>query len=182
MSRHPVRLTPLEPGELTDRQRQVLEGVGGVAAGASNIFATLVRHPSLMKRWLPFGGALLSGRLPGRERELLILRTAVHCGADSEWGQHVTIGLAAGLTQDEIDRVPAGPSAFEGFDAVLLTAADELHETSTVSDGTWSALAERYDEEQLIEVPMVVGHYHLVGYVLNAVGVQREPGVPDLPT
>jgi hypothetical protein len=25
---------------------------------------------------------------------------------------------------------------------------------------------------------MVVGHYHLVAYTLNSLGVQREPGVP----
>jgi len=24
---------------------------------------------------------------------------------------------------------------------------------------------------------MVVGHYHLVGFTLNSLGVQREPGV-----
>ena len=37
---------------------------------------------------------------------------------------------------------------------------------------------ERYDERQLIEVPMLVGHYHMVAFTLNSLGVQREPGVP----
>jgi hypothetical protein len=27
-------------------------------------------------------------------------------------------------------------------------------------------------------VPMVVGHYHMVAFMLNSLGVQREPGVP----
>ena len=47
------------------------------------------------------------------------------------------------------------------------------------SDATWSVLASRYDEPQLIEVPMLVGHYHLVAFSLNTLGVQREPGVPS---
>jgi hypothetical protein len=34
-----------------------------------------------------------------------------------------------------------------------------------------------YDDKQLIEVPMVVGHYHLVGFTLNSLGVQLEPGL-----
>jgi len=28
---------------------------------------------------------------------------------------------------------------------------------------------------------MLVGHYHMVAYALNSLGVQREPGVPGLP-
>ena len=43
------------------------------------------------------------------------------------------------------------------------------------------ALADNYDEKQLIEVPMLVGHYHMVAFALNSLGVEREPGVPGLP-
>ncbi len=94
------------------------------------------------------------------------------------------IGLAAGLAQEEIDRVPAGPSAagWSPFDAALLGAADELHADACVSDRIWAVLAERYDEPQLIEVPMLVGQYHMVAFTLNSLGVQREPGVVDLPS
>ena len=48
----------------------------------------------------------------------------------------------------------------------------------SISDATWNELASHYDERQLIELPMLVGHYHLVAYTLNSLGVQREPGVP----
>ena len=64
------------------------------------------------------------------------------------------------------------------FDATLIRAADELHDTGCISDETWDDLAARYDERQLIEVPMLVGHYHMVAFTLNSLGVQREPGVP----
>jgi len=50
-----------------------------------------------------------------------------------------------------------------------------------LSDATWRALAERYDDQQLIEVCMVVGQYHLVAFTLRSLGVQREPGVVGLP-
>ena len=144
-----------------------------------NIFTTLVRHPGLFRRWMPFGGKLLAGKLPARDRELLILRTGWNCHADYEWAQHVVIARRAGIGDEEIARVKEGPDA-EGwapFDATLVRAADELHGESVLSDATWAALAERYDERQLIEVPMVVGHYHMVAYALNSLGVQVEPGV-----
>ena len=90
------------------------------------------------------------------------------------------IGRAAGLTDDEIRRVQDGPDApgWSADDATLLRAADELHDDSCITDATWEALAARYDQRQLIELPMLVGHYHLVAYALNSLGVQREPGVP----
>ena len=40
-----------------------------------------------------------------------------------------------------------------------------------------SALAEHFDDAQLIELVMVIGHYHLVSFALNSLGVQLEPGV-----
>ena len=147
---------------------------------ASNIFATLVRHPGLFRKWMPFGGKLLAGKLPARDRELLILRTGWHCHSVYEWGQHAIIGRQAGLTDDELRRIQAGPDApgWDAFDATLLRAADELHDDSCISDTTWRALARHYDERQLVEIPMLVGHYHLVAFTLNTLGVQREPGVP----
>jgi 4-carboxymuconolactone decarboxylase len=173
------RIPPVAPEEQDEQTRELLGGVRVTDAPAANIFATLVRHPGLFRRWLPFGGKLLSGKLPARDRELLILRTGALCQAEYEWGQHRLIGLAAGISEEEIERVRTGPNAedWDPFDAALLTAADELHADARISDSTWDTLASRYDERQLIEVPMVVGHYHLVAFTLNSLGVQLEPGV-----
>jgi alkylhydroperoxidase family enzyme len=153
--------------------------LGALALPAANIFATLVRHPGLFRKWMPFGGKLLSGKIPARERELLILRTGWNCRSEYEWAQHVLIGRAAGLGDDEIERVKAGPDdpAWDAFDATLLRAADELHADSCLTDATWAALAARYDEKQMIELPMLVGQYHLVAMTLNSLGVQREEGM-----
>ena len=43
------------------------------------------------------------------------------------------------------------------------------------------SLAEHYDDHQMIEVCMVVGQYHLVAFTLNALGVEREPGIDGFP-
>jgi alkylhydroperoxidase family enzyme len=171
------RIPPLPESEWDEEVRTLLDG------RAANIFATLVRHPGLHRKWLPFAGKLLAGgRIPARERELLILRTAWNCDAEYEWGHHVELGRAAGLADAEIKRVKEGPGAggWSDFDETLIRAADELHGEAVISDPTWAQLAERYDERQLIELCMLVGNYHLVAFTLNSLGVQPEPGTPGL--
>jgi 4-carboxymuconolactone decarboxylase len=173
------RIAPLAADELDEQARELVGGAG-TGGPATNIFTTLVRHPGLFRRWLPFGGKVLAGKLPARDRELMILRTGWRCRSVYEWGQHVLIARAAGVTDDEIRRIQDGPDApgWSAIDATLLRAADELHDDSCLTDGTWATLADHYDEHQLIEIPMLVGQYHLVSYCLNSFGVEREPGVP----
>ncbi len=176
------RIPPLPFSERRPSAQALLEGVT-VAGSEANIFTTIVRAEGLARRWLPFGGKLLSGKLPARDRELLILRTGWNCQAEYEWAQHVIIGLESGLTREEIDRVPAGAGGdWDEFDGALLRAADELHEDCCISDDTWALLAARYDTQQLIELPMLVGHYHMVAMTLNTLGVQLDPGLARFPS
>src|SRR6266511_4301460 len=90
---------------------------------AVNIFRTLVRHPKLFKGWLVFANHILfRSTIPPRDREILILRTGWRCRAEYEWGQHVIIGKAVGLSDDEILRIADGPEApgWDPFDAALM--------------------------------------------------------------
>jgi len=176
------RIGPLAEPEQSDVQRELLAPVlGGPGPKATNLYTTLVRHPRLFHRWQALGGTLLlRGELPPRHREVLILRTAWNTGSDYEWGQHVRLGAAAGMSAEEIDRC-AGDGVRSDEEDLLVAAADELHATSTIGDPTWTRLSERYDEAQLIEIVAVVGYYHQAAYLLNALGVRREPGVVGLP-
>jgi 4-carboxymuconolactone decarboxylase len=152
--------------------------------GSLNIFRTMANHPGLFRRYLPFGGKLLNGgSIEARQRELLILRTGWNAGSEYEWGQHVRIGEQAGLTEAEIARVAAGPTAdgWSATDATLLTACDELCADHVISDATWAALTEILDTRQLVELTLLVGHYVMIAGMLNSLRVQREPGVVGFP-
>ncbi len=153
---------------------------GTVTAGRSNVMRTLVRHGSLFQRWTPLLDALLNGALSARDRELLVLRTAWNCRSEYEWGQHVVVGRKVSLTEEEIHRVREGPDAagWSPEDALLLGAADELHNDFNLSDRTWAELVNRYNEQQLIELPIVVGHYQMMAMVLKSLDIQRDEGVP----
>jgi 4-carboxymuconolactone decarboxylase len=172
------RIPPLPKSARDDRTEELLRSMRRDPDGDDlNIFATLAHHPRLLKRWSAFGGTLLyRGALPPRERELLILRTARNCTADYEWHQHVAIGLDAGLTHDEVAALAThDDTAWSKDDRTLLRAADELHTDSVIGDQTWERLSTRFDHQQLIEICMVVGQYHLVAFTLNSLGVEIEP-------
>jgi len=172
------RLTPLSTDAMDDETRSL------VGNRSLNIFATLAHHPKLMKRWMVFGNHVLAkSTLSARERELLILRTGWNCRAPYEWGQHVAIGRAVGITDDEVARIAAGPDApgWDPFEACLLRAADELHTDQTLTDATYAELAARYDEQHLLDLVFTVGQYHLVSMALNSMRVQRDDGVTGVP-
>jgi len=149
-----------------------------------NIFRVMMNHPDLTRRWTVFAGHILRKQtLPPRDRELLILRTGFNCRSPYEWGQHVRISEAGGIDRETIDRVVDGPGAggWSESEAALLRAADELHADAKIGDDTWAALAKAYDEKQLIEIPMLVGQYHMVAFTLNSLEVEQDPGLEDLP-
>ena len=150
-----------------------------------NIFATLAHHPKLMKRWMVFGNHVLAkSTLSARDRELLILRTGWNCRAPYEWGQHVAIARGVGITDDEIERVAAGPDApgwdpFEALPAARGRRAAQRPEPHRRDLRRRSR--QRYDEQHLLDLVFTVGQYHLVSMALNSLRVQRDDGVTGVP-
>jgi alkylhydroperoxidase family enzyme len=142
------------------------------------LFTTLGRHRRLFRPWLRFAGRLMpGGKLPRRDAELVILRVASLAPSEYEWGHHERIAQRFGLDRAAISRVRDGTDA-DGWSprqVALLRAVDELHATRTLADGTWDGLrAAGLSEPELIEVPMLVGHYEMLAMTLNALRV-----VPD---
>jgi AhpD family alkylhydroperoxidase len=145
-----------------------------------HIFTTLARHRRLFRRWLWFAGALMpGGRLPREETELLILRVAHNTGCEYEWSHHERMGRRVGLGEEEIARVREGPVApgWSERRALLLAAADELHERGRIGDELWDKLGRELDEVRMIELCMLVGHYEMLAMTLNSLEVE-----PDFPT
>lgn len=142
-----------------------------------NIFTTLGRHRRLFRRWLWFAGALMpGGKLPREETELVILRVAHNTGSDYEWSQHERIGKRAGLSEEEIARVRAGADApgWSERQALLLRAADAMHERRQIGTELWAELSRHLDEVLLIELCMLIGHYEMLAMTLNTLEVEPE--------
>lgn len=157
----------------------VFARVAGIATRGEppRIFTTLGRHRRLFRRWLWFAGALMpGGKLPREETELIILRVAHNTGSDYEWSQHERMGRRVGLSDEEISRVRAGADApgWSERRALLLRAADEMHERRQIGAELWTQLSHHLNEVLLIELCMLIGHYEMLAMTLNTLEIEPE--------
>ena len=178
------RIAPLDLAQLSMPMRALLWFAGKWAkrrtgmAQLPDVFLLLMRHRKLFRPWLRFASRLMPfGTLDRRDTELMILRVGWNCRCRYEWGQHVAIGLRAGLSAAEIARVAEGPRAtgWTPAQSAVLQAADDLHRDRMIAAATWQELAQVYNPKQLIEIGMLVGHYEMLAGVLNSVGLALEP-------
>jgi alkylhydroperoxidase family enzyme len=190
--RAPVRVAPLPPEQWSPETRTTLESTvhrvseleGREPARPLPILTVIARHPTLLGPFIDFTGTVAArGVLARRDSELLALRVAWRCQSEFEWGHHVLYARSAGVSDDEIARVsrPDLSSGWTPRDRALLSAADELHASQHLSDATWSALAQQWNEAQLVEIPFVVGQYTMLSMVAESLGVPVEPELPKLP-
>jgi alkylhydroperoxidase family enzyme len=174
------RLPPLAPADWSAEVRRVFAHASSPLA----ILRTLAHQPSLLAPFLGWAAALAGrGALPRRASELLALRVAWLCRSAYEWGHHVEYARGAGLSDAEVARVVAGPDApgWSESERALLVAADELHARQQLGDASWRALRAHFSPAQLVEIPLVVGHYAMLSMLANATGVPLEEGLPELP-
>lgn len=178
-----VRVAPLEPPYSPDVEASLRKWMPpGAAVEPLALFRTLARFPALGERLRPLGAFFLGhGALPARLRELAILRTCARCGAGYEWGVHVAaFARAVGLDEAEI-AATATDHTWSGIDGLVVRAVDELHETGTIADRTWTDLAAQIPEAALVELVALAGFYHLISYLANALGVAHEPWAAPFP-
>lgn len=172
------RLDPLPTGEWDDvvlaALSPLLPAERANPRDAGNVLGTLVHHPELTRAYLTFNAHLLvSSTLSPRVREVALLRAVRVRPCQYLWDHHVPIAQRAGLTDAEIDAIRTGDPQ-DPVDALVVRAVDELNESNTLGDQTWSALRDRFDERQVMDLIFTIGCYQLLGAAVNVFGIQPE--------
>jgi alkylhydroperoxidase family enzyme len=148
------------------------------------IFTTLARVPRIWDRFRA-GSLLDRGPVSLRHREIVIDRTCARCGCDYEWGVHVAFfARRAALTPEQVRATARGDAsdpAWTDEERLLIRLVDELHDSASISDDTWSQLAAAFSVEQILELIALVGFYHTVAFFANGLKLPPEPRSAPFP-
>ncbi len=174
-----ARIAPA-PGPLP---ADIAKAVDDVMRGAPPLvlFTTLARDRRLFFK-LFAAGLLDRGHLTIRQREIVIDRVTALCGAEYEWGVHVSaFAAAAQLTEAQIVSLTTGgpeDACWPAEDRLLIRLCDGLHAECDVDDDLWTQLSTVHSAEALIELLMLAGTYRMISYLVRALRLPLEPGAP----
>ena len=120
----------------------------------------LARSGRLFPRFMG-AGVLDRGPLSLRDRELAIVRTTARCGAEYEWGVHVSaFGTAAHLNEAQVvdtARVPTDSALWSPHDLVVLDLMDALYERCRIEDALCQRLSMELTQDQILELIYIAG-------------------------
>ncbi len=170
-------------GPLPDDIRQAIDAVMR-GRPPLLLFTTMARDRRLFFKFFN-SGLLDRGHLTIRQREIVIDRVTASCGAEYEWGVHVSVFAAkAGLTEAQITSLTVGgpdDACWTDADRLLIRLCDSLHSDCTVDDALWAELTAHRSDEALLELLMLAGTYRTVSYLVNSLRLPAEPGARRFP-
>lgn len=145
-------------------QHFALTHADGSLAGPFN---ALLLSPALGGAVQELGAAVrYRTALTGRERELGILIVAAHWQCAFERRAHEAVGLAAGLTREELDVVARGGiPQLEGHELAVARVAHALAR-GDIDDELWESSG--LSDETVFELTTLVGYYALLALQLRA--------------
>jgi 4-carboxymuconolactone decarboxylase len=148
-----------------------------------NIFRMLPHMPTFVRGFGQLGTAILSqAALDARLRELIILRVGRQSPAPYEWQQHVPIGRACGVSDDDIaalDRDAIDAPCFDERARTVLALTDELLARPRASDAILASMRRLFSDREVCEAVLTVGFYMMVARFLETTGVDLEPAGSD---
>jgi alkylhydroperoxidase family enzyme len=177
MTTSAVRVDPVLPPFPSELQ-EVFDRIMPSGVPPLALFTTLARVPRIYDRFRA-GSLLDRGPVSLRHREIVINRTCARCGCGYEWGVHVAFfAQKAALTAEQVRstvRGDANDPAWGDDERLLIRMVDELHDSATLSDEVWSALAVAFSIDQIFELIALVGFYHTVSFFANGLKLAPEP-------
>ena len=152
----------------------------GTATGTRGDWWTVMAlAPDLLTAGTNQFGALSSpGRvLPGRLRELALVRTGFAAGSKFVFSQHCKGARNAGLTEEQVQDIPSWTTSeqFSPEERAVLAYTDEMvlaH--GRVQDGTFARLRQHLSEEAVLELTWSVGIYCMHAIMARALRLEYD--------
>jgi alkylhydroperoxidase family enzyme len=147
-----------------------------------NIYRMLLNAPPLAESWFNHSNTIRwKTTLPGRLREIVIIRMGHLAGSDYVLRQHVpSLALADGLSLPECDALKdwRGSKFFSAAERAALAYADTMTRDIAVPDAVFAEIKAHYDARAIVELTVLIGTYNMNARVLRALELDLEPPMP----
>lgn len=180
------RVPLITDDQRTDEVRKMFaafEQVGGKNLDHHHVMKTYAQHPALSEPLLTFNAHLLgSSTLPVRLRQIAILRVAWTRRCRYMWASHLMLSLYNDFVEADFEAVKTGAASshWSELERAVLTATDQLRDTSDLDDAAWTALELHLERRQIMDLLFTVGAYVMLAMAMNAMRIEREPHLIEL--
>lgn len=143
-----------------------------------NVFHMLAHAETAVRPFMRLGNALLfKGDLDDVLREIVILRVGHVTGSTYEVHQHKVVGRNCGMTDAQIDAVPAGAAspAFDDRQKLAIRVTDEVIANVRMAEATFEAAKAAFSHRELVELLLTIGFYAMIAGLLENLQVEIEP-------
>lgn len=149
-----------------------------------NIFRTIAHAQTCILPLLQLANAILfQQELGARERELVTLLIAKQEQGAYEWKLHVGIAEGVGVQKAQIAAIErndiAGPE-FSEREHALLAFASGVSESVRVDQQVFDAMHAHFADREIVETILVVGFYHMMTRLTEAIEVEIDGVEVDL--
>ncbi|MFZ4832081.1 carboxymuconolactone decarboxylase family protein [Rouxiella sp. Mn2063] len=161
------RITIPELAKLTDSQKEQY------ARFPANLTLGLLATSCSAKGYLSLGSSFPAGKLENKDREMIIMRVGSLSHSAYEKMQHYSLALKSGWTEKEISLIESGTLATER-EATILEFVEECVAEVKVSDKTFEKVRKYYDDTQIAELTLIVGHYMMTARFVETLEIPLD--------
>ncbi len=174
-----ARVPLLEGDESPDMADLVEKIRSGRRGNIINVYKLLLHSPPVAENWFNLINTLRWGtELPGRLREIVIIRIAHLNRVDYVLNQHVPkLALADGLTLDECDALAdwRATEFFSDAERAALAYVESMTRDIQVPEEIFTALKPHLNDREIVELTTLIGAYNMQTRVLQALDIDPEP-------
>jgi alkylhydroperoxidase family enzyme len=123
---------------------------------------------------------LYQGELTPRQREVAILRQAIHDQSEYELFQHDAIARGIGMTQKELDIIFGSETVTQLSDDenLICLAADEVAKLGSLTTETRNTLLNTFGRHVTTEIVLLLSVYCCVARILKSSNIPTEEVSP----
>jgi 4-carboxymuconolactone decarboxylase len=172
------RLSQLDRATLTAEQQRIYDHIEQAHGKVRGPWAVELRVPEVAEHMHALYERLCVRTALGKRLfELMVILVARHWTSQFEWYAHARLAREAGLSQAAVDAVRERrrPEFERDDERLVYDIVTEIHETRTLSEGTYRRALAALGETLLVELICAMGTYTSLAIQLNAFDVP----IPD---